>query len=297
MASPQAGDPNVDLAPSASPSAVPASSVSPALSISASTQVRLPPFWAHDPLLWFVQVDNFFHMRHITSETTKYQHLVESLPPSAAAEVRDILLAPAADKPYSVLRDALVKRLMSSQEHRLQQVLSSEELGDRRPTQFLRHLQFLLGDKASSIDPAILKELFLQRLPPHVRVSLAASGALPLSELAELADRDLDIAPRTVAAMPCNTQSDDSVLGQLRQEVARLTELVSHLSQQRFPNRGASPSRRTPSPARRLQFPTRSRRTSPPASTYCWYHHTFRNRARRCQQPCTWPSGNGLGDH
>ncbi|XP_064479132.1 uncharacterized protein LOC135392347 [Ornithodoros turicata] len=256
MATPQAGDPDANFAPSASPSAVPASSVSPALSISASTQVG-----------------NFFHMRHITSETTKYQHLVESLPPSAAAEVLLLL------------------------EHRLQQVLSSEQLGDRRPTQFLRHLQFLLGDKASSIDPAILKELFLQRLPPHVRVSLAASGALPLSELAELADRVLDIVPPTVAAMPCNAQSDDSELSQLRQEVARLTELVSHLSDQRFPNRGASPSRRTPSPARRLQSPKRSRRTSPPASTHCWYHHTFRNRARRCQQPCTWPSGNGLGDH
>lgn len=297
MASPQTGDPDGNVIPSASPAGEPAPSASAAWSISAASQVRLPPFWAHDPLLWFVQVDNFFHMRHITSETTKYQHVVESLPPSAASEVRDILLAPPPDRPYSVLRDALVKRLMSSQERRLQQVLSSEELGDRRPTQFLRHLQYLLGDKAASMDPAILKEIFLQRLPSHVRVALAASSALPLSELAELADRVLDIGLPTVAAVPSCNRAEDTEMGQLRQEVSRLTELVSHLSDRYPSRRQASPSRRTPSPARRRQSPPRFRRDASPTSTHCWYHQTFRHRARRCQQPCTWASGNGTASH
>ncbi|KAG0423981.1 hypothetical protein HPB47_000264 [Ixodes persulcatus] len=39
----------------------------------------------------------------------------------------------------------------------LQKLLSAEELGYRRPTQFLQHLQHLLGDKVASIDDAILR--------------------------------------------------------------------------------------------------------------------------------------------
>lgn len=305
MTSPQSGDPGANRAPPPSdPAWNPASSDSqPTLAqdvtISSTAHVRLPPFWAHDPILWFVQVENHFNMRRITSDTTKYQHVVEVLPPTAAAEVRDILLAPPSTNAYATLKDALVSRLMSSEQHRIQQVLSTEDLGDRKPSQLLRHLQYLLGDKATTIDPAIFRELFLQRLPANVRVALATASNLSLNQLAEPTDSVLDIAPPVVAAVPGSApDSENTEVGQLRREVAKLTELVARITDQpRQARRDPSPSRRRASPSRQRFSPPPRRTPSPVDPNHCWYHQTFGRSARRCQQPCSWSSGNWRANH
>lgn len=300
MALPQTGDPDLDRI--SQPSAGDHHSPSPGqpstshdYTVSATSQARLPPFWAHDPVLWFVQVDNYFCMRRITSDASKYQYVVESLPPSAASEVRDILLAPPPNNAYLTLKNAIIKRLMTSEQHRIQQLLSGQELGDRKPTQLLRHLQYLLGEKAATIDPAILRELFLQRLPSNVRVALAAAHSLPLSDLAELADSVLDVTPPIVAALPCPADTDRAEVGLLREEVSKLTALVTRLMGQ------PRSARRTPSPP---PSPWRQRHTPSPTRpnplsvnpSHCWYHQRFGHRARRCEHPCTWHSGNRMAN-
>ena len=73
-------------------------------------------------------------------------------------------------------------------------MLGAEELGDGRPSQFLHHLQQLAGD-AVRTDGASLCELFLQRLPSNVRMVLAAvNDTVPISELANLADKIKEVA-------------------------------------------------------------------------------------------------------
>ena len=80
--------------------------------------------------------------------------MVASLSPEYATEVRDFILKPPTVDPYTELKKQLIKRTTASEQKRLRQLFSTEELGDRTPSQLLRRMQQLLGDKAASADPS-----------------------------------------------------------------------------------------------------------------------------------------------
>ena len=253
----------------------------------AAVSVKLPPFWPADPEVWFTQVEAQFTCRGITAQRTKFDYVISSLSPEFAMEVRDLLLKPPDDRPYDVLKTQLVKRTAASEQHKLQQLISGEELGDRKPTQLLRRMQQLLGNKLGSADStSFLRELFLQRLPANIRMVLASTDdTMELSKLAELADRVLEVAMPTISAISSPhpespTTKESSVVKQLREEVARLTQLVETLT---IPPRSRSPSQYRP---RHTASPTPASSGSTPDSL-CWYHRTFGDDARKCKEPCT----------
>ena len=214
-------------------------------------------------------MDAQFTTRHITSQKSKFEYVVASLSPEYATEVRDLILSPPATNPYDSLRETLIKRTTASEQNSLQQLLHTEELGDHSPSQFLCQIKQLLGDKALSADKSFLREHFLQRLPPHVRMVLASSkDADDLEKLAMLADRVVEVSVPTVSTL--NTLEVE----QLQAEIASLF----NLSQPALPRL----RRHTPSPSR------------PRTDGLCWYHARFAEKANRCQKPCSWSAGNGL---
>lgn len=238
--------------------------------------LKLPPFWPSDPEVWFAQVEAQFATRGITAQKTKFEHIVASLSPEYATEVRDLILHPPATRPYDTLRDQLVKRTAASDQRRLQQLLHSEELGDRKPSQLLRKMQQLLGDSAAATDSGFVRGLFLQRLPANVRMVLAsAPDSASLEDLADLADRVVEAAPSPLASLhdaPPPPPSTPEV-EQLRSDIKRLTDLVTTLStRDRSSRRRPSTPRRSPSPIR---------------PTLCWYHEQFGDAARKCRPPCS----------
>lgn len=272
--------------------------------------VRLPQYWSHNPAIWFHQVDCQFALANITAQLTKYRHVVSALPPDVAAEVTDLLLAPLPANPYDALRNAIIERTTQSERKRLQQLLSAEEIGDRRPTQFLRHMQALLGARASTFDEQILKELFLQRLPPTVQVLLATAANLPLSQLAAHADAIVDatssfppgiptppglghiahLPPTPVTPTPAPVQPHAGASDTQQELLALLSALRSDIrnrpnsrDSRGSPARRGAPSRSPP----RRQRPRTPPRDNP--SSFCWYHWTFGSRARNCASPCAWP--------
>ena len=204
----------------------------------AAVSIKLPPYWSTDPTVWFLQVEAQFNTRGITSQKTMFDYVFASLSPEIAFEIRDLLIRPPTDNPYNTLKAELVKRTAASKQKKLQQLISGEELGDRKPTQLLRRMQQLLGDHlgATAENNAFLKELFLQRLPANVRIVLAsADDATDLKKLADMADKIVEVATPTVAAV-----TDTST--EVQQEVSRLADLVASLSQRdHLPRRSPSP--------------------------------------------------------
>ena len=187
-------------------------------------QVKLPPFWPADPQIWFAQVEVQFTTRGISTQRTKFDYIVSSLAPEIAIEVRDLILQPPENNPYDKLKEQLVKRTAASEQKRLQQLFNAEELGDRKPSQLLRRMQQLLGDKARNTDSAFLRELFLQRLPPNVRMVLASTPDTGnLEDVAQLADKVMEVATPFPSVAAISTTSE---LEHLRNEVAELKTML-----------------------------------------------------------------------
>ena len=125
----------------------------------AAVNIKLPPFWASDSQVWCAQVEAKFATRGITVQKMRFNYIVASLAPEFSTEVCDLVLSPPADRPYDKLKEQLIKRTAESEQKRLQLLLNTEVLGDRKPTQLLHRIQQLLGNKAGTIDDSLLREL------------------------------------------------------------------------------------------------------------------------------------------
>jgi len=135
--------------------------------------VRLPPFWPDGPSIWFAQAEAQFKLADITRQRTKFNYVVSQLNQQQVAEVEDIITSPPEHEPYNRLKAELVRRLSTSHEQHVRQLLSHEEMGDQKPSQFLRHLKGLAPDVPdiffASSGPAVFLHKYKQSLPARLR--------------------------------------------------------------------------------------------------------------------------------
>jgi hypothetical protein len=235
----------------------------------------MPPFWPDRPALWFAQVEAQFELAGVTSQKTKFNQVVSQLQQQHAAEVEDIITIPPQDNPYDRLKAELVKRLSTSREQRVRQLLSHEEMGDRKPSQFLRHLKGLAPD----VPDDFLRTIWASRLPPHVQAILAGQTEGSLDSASHLADRICEVTPLpTTAAVTASTPEDSAGL---RERIDELTRLVASLQASQGRSRSHSRHRRDRTP-----------HVSPARQDMCWYHWRFGDKARKCTPPCSKQQGN-----
>ena len=182
----------------------------------AAYAVKIPLFWPSHPMLRFTQVQSQFMLRGITAQVTKFHHISQEI----ATEVRDLLLNPPAENHYDVLKETLIKRTTLSKQWRLQQLLSTENLGDQKSTQLLRKMQQLLGDNTEAMGSSLLRKLFIQRLLSNVRMILAlTTKGSSLLMLAEMADSVMEVISPSITTVATLRTTE---LGVLKSEVASL---------------------------------------------------------------------------
>ncbi|VDO81271.1 unnamed protein product [Schistosoma mattheei] len=107
-----------------------------------------------------------------------------------AAEFRDLIDQVPDGEPYY----NLIQRTPVSDEKRLRQLLTSCELGDKRPSQLLKHMKQLAGPY--NLDEPLLKQMCFQCLLNNVRQILSLSkNSVTLKELADMADKMMEVYP------------------------------------------------------------------------------------------------------
>ncbi|XP_071445433.1 uncharacterized protein [Hetaerina americana] len=245
--------------------------------------LKLPAFWPDRPALWFAQLEIQFSLAGITRDATKFMYAVSQLDSRYAVEVEDVITNPPLTDKYAKLKAEILLRLSASQETRIRQLLEHEEIGDRKPSQFLRHLRTLAG---SSVTDDFLRSLWLGRLPSSHQTILATQAGVELNSVAQLADKIHEVShqPRVAStAMAPDVEAVTRRVDELTRQVSSLTKSLAE---------GNSRSRPT---SRRSNSRGRGRSASR-HPTWCWYHDRFGPKATKCREPCTYDAENSGGD-
>lgn len=232
-----------------------------------SVAIKSPPFWNDKSELWFAQLESQFKLANVTVDSTKFYYVVSALSSEDLACVSDIVLnKPNADA-YAQIKSRLIAQNADSESLRLKKLLSGIELGDKKPSKLLYEMQNLAANKISS---EIMKNLWLQRLPLQIQQILSISQD-DLQALAKMADSIFEISNEdTVASVSLRVESQNLE--------KRLTAIEQRLSKIETRHRSLSRGR--------------SEVRSSNNRKYCWWHFKFGNKAKKCQQPCTFESEN-----
>ncbi|GFY76814.1 retrovirus-related Pol polyprotein from transposon 297 [Trichonephila inaurata madagascariensis] len=162
-------------------------------------------------------MESQFVFTGITTEITKFHHVVSALQPEELGIVGDIILNPPAVKPYAALRTRLGSQYAETEEQRLRGLISGMQLGDRKPSRLLLEMRNKAG---SRISEELLKSLFIQHLPTHVQQILAISS----DQLAEMADGIMAVAGSTSSIHVIDAENQDlkTMLMEISSRLSRL---------------------------------------------------------------------------
>ena len=76
--------------------------------VTATVQIKLPPYWPADSQIWFAQVDAQFTTCGINIQRTKFDYIVSSLTFVITTEIWNLILQPPDDTPYDKLKEQLI---------------------------------------------------------------------------------------------------------------------------------------------------------------------------------------------
>ncbi|KAF7990188.1 hypothetical protein HCN44_010889 [Aphidius gifuensis] len=170
---------------------------------------QLPNFFKDKPELWFILIESEFQATKTTNDDMKYYSVIRALDADMLQQITGILHDPPVVEKYKKIKEALIQRTSVSRDKQIRQLLTSMDLGDKKPTQLLREMKELAGE---SMTEDMLHQLWLDRMPNQIKPLLVVSSTLTLKALAEVADRVLEASRSSfVMATTAYGQKDASI--------------------------------------------------------------------------------------
>jgi hypothetical protein len=244
---------------------------------------KIPPFWEEHPEVWFAQVEAQFTTAAITSDDTKFAHLVGNLNSKVLSKVSDIILHPPTANKYKTLKDAIILAFAESDQKKSSKLLSEMELGDRRPSELLSEMKRLAGGK---INDQFMRTLWNKCLPKHVSEILATSDA-ELTSLAKMADKIMEVSEfnniTAIASshLPTSSNGTNDRIARLEKKVDDLTKCLNKISTKRSRSRSKTPATASTNDG-----------SSNVDKPFCWYHFKYGESAHKCVEPCKFKQKN-----
>ncbi|XP_051875025.1 uncharacterized protein LOC127572127 isoform X2 [Pristis pectinata] len=132
--------------------------------------LKLPTFWTLWPRVWFDQAEAQFQLWQITSDSTRYYHVVSSLDQETAAQVRDFIQSPPKEDKYPAFKALLLRTFGLSRRERAARLLHLDGLGDKSPSALMNEMLAL----AEGHKPCLMfEQVFLEQLPDDIHLLLA----------------------------------------------------------------------------------------------------------------------------
>jgi hypothetical protein len=186
--------------------------------------IRSQLFLHEKPAAWFAQLEKQFALSSITQDATKFYYVISHLENKYAADVEDVITNLPPTGRYEKIKAELIRRLPLSEEQRVRQLLMHEEMGDRRPTQILRHLRTLAGP---SVPSDFLRTLWTKPLPPNIQAIIVKEGQAALEDVTHLADKIAEVAPSPCVAPVSSSSADIYTLTTRIDELTRQVAVPS----------------------------------------------------------------------
>uniref|UniRef100_A0A1I8IFH7 Integrase catalytic domain-containing protein n=1 Tax=Macrostomum lignano TaxID=282301 RepID=A0A1I8IFH7_9PLAT len=206
-AAPSISQPSVLFSPAAMP---------PYQQAVAAVSVKAPPFYRNNPDAWFQTLESQFKLARITSEETKYHHLVSNLP----EDVASVLLSSETPANYTLLKTSVCNMMQKSKQEKINELLATSDLGGDKPSIFLQRLTAKMSQ--CGIQPAscpdMVKATLLRCLPSEFRLALSGFQEQTPAQLASIADSMFAVQnsfgrvnaaqPELIAAVPAKPTGD-----------------------------------------------------------------------------------------
>jgi len=193
------------------------------VSVANVAQVRLPNFWRHSPREWFFHAEAVFANHRLRSDTSKANFVIAALDEEGIRSVCD-LIGPGVC--YESLKQRLISAFAVPQTTRFRSIVQPGGLGDRRPSQLLRDMRYILPD---SIGEDALKQFLLQKLPSTTAAIISGQDG-SFEELAARADRVMEATSTyDVHAVNMSEPSTDRFRS-IENAIAALTAQVASLA-------------------------------------------------------------------
>jgi len=143
--------------------------------------------------MWFL-MENNFQAAGVVADSTKYTYVMSAIAPRHIDQLHDIITDSPTEHKYVFLKTEVIRRLGPVREHKRRLFLEGEDMGDRKPSHFLRWLHNLAGDMANE---ELLRTVWLGRMPASLRVQLADRMDYHPDRLADAADLIMDATQAT----------------------------------------------------------------------------------------------------
>ena len=247
----------------------------------------------------------------ILADEHRKNALASCLPNDVLVIVHNLLLNHSS---YQNIKQRLIQWFELDLGLQVSELLSYPVITDEKPSQFLLTLRTKLAK--SDMSANMIRELFIAKMPEHLRYNLIVMANVTLDELAITADKMVlnSKSQRANQSLSTIKQSNEnsvvnlsqasdvsSQIKEMENKLNNLLKLVQNNNAPRFSKGNQSnyyvlkPYQNSQS-KRFLNKQPDSYRANQPSHTlknnFCWYHQNFGSRARKCLSPCSYVSGN-----